>query len=177
MELIYLRALELDDLERTHRWHNDPALYESLTEPFRYVSRTAEEEWLRKKIAYSTQEMNLAICLTDDSQHIGNIYLRNIDWVSRCGELSIFIGESGQRSKGYGQAAVRLLIKHAFQDLSLLRLYLFVLAGNKPAIKMYEKCGFVVEGKLRRHLLKDGELKDTLIMGLCADDHLHKVTS
>ena len=137
---------------------------------FHYVSRTTDEEWLRKKQVFSTSEVNLAICLTNNSQHIGNIYLRNIDWIARHAELRIFIGEPDQRSKGYGQVAVRLLMKHAFEDLGLLRLYLFVLDDNQSAIRAYEKSGFVMEGRLRRHFFGEGRFKDYLIMGLCADD-------
>jgi len=169
MEPVYLRSLELDDLERTLKWHNDAALYETLTGTFRYVSRAAEEAWLRQKIAYAPDQVNLAVCLTSDAQHIGNIYLSNVDFLARHAELALFIGESQHRSKGYGRAAVRLLMKHAYQDLGLRRLYLFVLADNLPAIRVYEKCGFVVEGQLRQHVFKNGQLKDLLIMGACSD--------
>lgn len=171
MEPVYLRALEIDDLERTHKWHNDPTLYETLTSAFRYVSRAAEEEWLSKLLAYSNQQISLAICLTDESQQIGNIYLKDIDWVARHAAVAMFIGGPDQRSKGYGQAALHLLIKHAFEDLGLLRLHLLVLEDNQPAIRVYEKCGFVVEGRLRKHVFKGGEFKDVLVMGICADDY------
>jgi diamine N-acetyltransferase len=170
MELVYLRSLEFGDLERTYQWHNEPSLYQTLIGSFHYVSRFTEEEWLRKKQAYSTQEINLAICLTSNSQHIGNIYLRDIDWISRHGELGIFIGESEQRSKGLGQAAMHLLIQHAFRDLGLSRLYLTVLEENRPAIHVYEKCGFKIEGKLRKHVFKNGEFNDVIVMGLCVED-------
>jgi len=169
MSSVFLRALGLDDLDRTYRWHNDPALYESLVGTFRYVSRAAEADWLGKLQTYSTQQISLAICLTDDRQHIGNIYLRDVDWVARRAELHIFIGESNLRSRGYGQAALRLLIKHAFGDLGLLRLYVFVLADNQPAARLYEKGGFVIEGTLRQHTFKSGGFKDVLVMGLCTD--------
>jgi UDP-4-amino-4,6-dideoxy-N-acetyl-beta-L-altrosamine N-acetyltransferase len=169
MESVYLRVLELGDLDRTYKWHNDPELYRTMG-VFHYVSRATDEEWLRKKQAFSTSEVNLAICLSSNSQHIGDIYLRNIDWIARHAELHVFIAEPDQRSKGYGQAAVRLLIKHAFQNLGLQRLHLLVLEDNKPAIKVYEKCGFVVEGRLRRHVFKNGKFKDVLFMGLCAGD-------
>ena len=169
MESVYLRALELDDLDRTYKWHNDQALYRTMG-VFHFVSRGTDAEWLRKKQAFSNEEVNLAICLTENSQHIGNIYLRNIDWIARHGELRILIGEPDQRSKGYGQAAIRLLIKHAFQDLGLLRLYLFVLEDNKAALRAYETCGFILEGKLRKQFFGEGKFKDYMIMGLCADD-------
>jgi len=169
MEPVYLRALELDDLDRTYKWHNDQELYKTIG-TFHYVSRATDEEWLRKKQAYSNEEVNLAICVTANSEHIGNIYLRNIDWIARTSELRMFIGEPDQRSKGYGQAAIGLLIKHAFDDLGLLRLYLFVYDDNKPAIRSYEKCGFIIEGKLRKHFFISGKFKDCLVMGLCTDD-------
>jgi RimJ/RimL family protein N-acetyltransferase len=170
MGSVFLRALEVDDLERTYQWHNDSDLYQSLTGTFRYVSQPAEEEWLSKKQGFSTREVSLAICLSGDSEHIGNIYLNNVDWVARHASVGVFIGNSDQHGKGYGQAAMRSLIKHAFEDLGLLRLYLFVLEDNKPAIRLYEKCGFVTEGRLRKHAFKSGKHKDVLVMGLCADD-------
>jgi diamine N-acetyltransferase len=169
MESVFLRSLELDDLDRTLKWHNDPELYRTLTGVFRYVSRSTEEEWLRKKQASLPQEVNLAICLKSNSLHIGNIYIRNIDWISRNGELWIFIGETKHRSKGYGQSAIRQLIKYAFKDLGLMRLHLLVLADNKKAVRAYEKCGFVREGKLTKHFFKGGKFKDALVMGLLSE--------
>lgn len=169
---VLLRSLEIEDAERIYKWHNDANLYDSLLSPFRCVSLAVVEEWLRKKQSYSNQEINWAIYLTTNSQHIGNIYLRNIDWISRHGELNIFIGDVEQRAKGYGKAAVRLLIEYALKDLGLQRLYLFVLKDNMSAIKMYEKCGFIKEGELRGHIFKDSQFKDVLIMGLCAGDVL-----
>jgi len=120
MEPVYLRALELDDLERTYKWHNDPEMYRTLGGAFHHVSHVTEEEWLRKMVVSSPNEVNLAICLTENSLHIGNIYLRNIDWIARNGEAHLFIGEVGERSKGCGQAAIRLLVRYAFQDLGLI---------------------------------------------------------
>jgi len=172
MEAIYLRSLELNDLERTYKWHNDPELYSTLGGPFSYVSHATEEEWLRKKQTFSPREVNLAICLTENSQHIGNIYLRNIDWIARHGEVHLFIGEVGDRSKGFGQTAVHLLTKHAFQDLGLLRLYAFILEDNKPSLRMFEKCGWMAEAQLRKHAFKDGKFKDVVVIGICAGDLL-----
>jgi len=167
---VFLRPIELDDVERLHRWHNDPGLYDHLGSSYWPVSRAAVEDWVRQKQTLSRQEVNLAICATDSAEHLGNIYLRNLDWVTRHGELHLFIGEAGQRSQGYGQAAVRLLVEHAFGRLGLQRLYLFVLEENRAAVHVYEKCGFRVEGRLRRHAFKRGAFRDVLVMGLCADD-------
>lgn len=170
MEDVYLRALEPADVERTSKWHNDAGLYATLVNPFRYVSRAAEEEWIRRKTAYSQTEIQLAICLKEGERHIGNIHLTDIDWVARHACLGIFIGATSCQSKGYGQQALRLLLRHAFHDLGLYRVYLTVLEDNPRALRIYEKCGFVVEGRLRRHAYKRGQFQDLILMGLCADD-------
>jgi RimJ/RimL family protein N-acetyltransferase len=172
--LVILRALEAEDLGRIHGWHNDSRLYESLTGTFHYVSRSTVEEWLRQRQAPSQEQVSLAICERSNSQHIGNIYLQNIDWIARHAELAIFIGSQDHRSKGYGQAAVRLLLDYAFRELNLRRVLLYVLADNEPAIHVYEKCGFQVEGRLPSHVYKCGSFKDVLIMGVCAGEHLSK---
>ncbi|OHB62940.1 MAG: hypothetical protein A2Y76_11580 [Planctomycetes bacterium RBG_13_60_9] len=141
-----------------------------LVSPFRYVSHAAEEQWIRRKTAYSQTEIRLAICLKQGDQHIGNIHLTNIDWVSRHACVGIFIGEAKHWSNGYGQQAMRVLLRHAFHDLGLHRAYLTVLEDNHRAIQVYEKCGFVVEGRLRKHDFKQGRFKDLIFMGICVDD-------
>lgn len=163
---VYLRSLAQDDLDRVLNWHNDAELYSALAGHFRYVSLETETNWLRTRLE-ARDEVNLAICLFEPPEHIGNIYLRKINWVDRNAELHLFIAQREHRGKGYGTEAVRLIMKHAFEDLGLMRIYLNVLANNSGAIAMYEKSGFVMEGRLRRHALKSGVFEDVLVMGLC----------
>src|SRR5271155_1658443 len=133
---VYLRSLTQNDLDRVLGWHNDHELYSTLGGHFRYVSREAESEWLRHRLE-ARDELNLAICLHEPPEHIGNIYLRNINWVDRNAELHIFIAQPEHRGKGYGSAAVRLITKHAFEDLGLARIFLHTLAANSAAIAAY----------------------------------------
>jgi RimJ/RimL family protein N-acetyltransferase len=171
MASIFLRALEITDLERVHKWHNDFTLYANMVGPFRYVSYFAEEKWLQKKAAFSNTEINLAICLKKNQVHIGNIYVRDIDWIAKnCYFSGCLIGESEQRGKGYATEALKLMLNHCFQDLGLKRIWTYILENHDAAIRLNEKCGFIIEGTLRNHAFKHGEYKNVLIMGLCADD-------
>lgn len=166
---IHLRPLRADDFDRVFAWHNDPQLYETLTGPFRYVSRATEEEWFRQRTSRSSREISLAICVGHSERHIGNIYLKDIDWISRNAVLAIFIGDASERSKGHGVKAIRALVDHAFNDLGLKRLYLHALDDNVAAIRAYEKVGFEKEGVLRRHAFKGGRFVDLVVMGLCVE--------
>jgi RimJ/RimL family protein N-acetyltransferase len=168
---VYLRALELADLNRIYQWHNDPELYATLTSPFHPVSLQTVEDWLKKKVQYSDKEINYAICLTDTSEHIGNIYLRDIDYINRNGFLGAFIGRPENRGKGYAGEALLLAVEYAMNALGMERLYMYVLADNLPARRHLERCGFQVEGTMRRHIFKNGVFKDVLVMGMCASDY------
>jgi RimJ/RimL family protein N-acetyltransferase len=162
---VYLRPLCGDDLDRLLGWHNDPELYATLAGHFRPVAREVEQEWLQRRMA-AADELNLAICLSDSAEHVGNIYLRDINRQNLNAELHIFIARPEHRGHGYGGLAVRLITKYAFEELGLARLYLHVLASNFSAIKTYEACGFAKEGTLRGHVFKNGVFEDLVIMGL-----------
>lgn len=167
-ESVYLRGLDVSDIETCYKWHSDRGLYDTLVGPFRFVSKEAEKAWCARKAAFSSDEISLAICLRGNDKHIGNIYLSEIDWVSRRGHLSMFIGEASERGKGYGQSAVRQLISYAFVDLGLTRVFLYVLDGNNSARHVYEKCGLRPEGRLEKHVYHRGEWKDLIVMGICS---------
>ena len=172
-EPVYLRALETGDLDRIHSWHNDRDLYEMLGGAFKFVSKESTKAWLERVTGLAPQpsdEIRLAICVKETDKHVGNIYLRQINWISRNAEMQIFIGDPQERSKGYGQSALRQLLVYAFRDLNLKRVHLGVLHGNSAA-RGYEKAGFVVEGMLKNHVFKQGQWKDVVVMGLCAEDY------
>jgi RimJ/RimL family protein N-acetyltransferase len=78
---------------------------------------------------------------------IGTCQLHDIDRGAGTAQLQIRIGERDAWGRGYGTEAVRLLVRHAFEELGLNRVDLHVFATNEPAIRAYEKAGFVHEGE------------------------------
>jgi len=64
------------------------------------------------------------------------------------------------QGKGYGTFATNEVLKFAFRKLNLNRVYLNVFSDNTNAIRLYEKYGFVFEGKFKQHLKVKGILKD-----------------
>jgi RimJ/RimL family protein N-acetyltransferase len=62
------------------------------------------------------------------------------------------------------------MLAHLFEEVGVHRVDLEVYAFNPRAQRSYEKCGFVVEGRLRESLLWGGERVDTIVMGLLRAD-------
>lgn len=97
---------------------------------------------------------------------IGEIKLHSISAQDRRASMAIAIYDPQQLGKGLGSAAIRLLLHHAFTELNFHRIGIRVLAYNERAIRAYQKCGFVVEGRERETALVDGVWHDDLMMGL-----------
>lgn len=73
------------------------------------------------------------------------------------------IGDSKNQGKGIGTFAVKEILNHGFNNLNLNRIQLNVLNYNHRAIKLYEKCGFKLEGKKDRKFTK----MESLLICIC----------
>jgi putative acetyltransferase len=66
--------------------------------------------------------------------------------------------------RGIGSAMLAALIDTADNWLALKRLELTVYVDNEPAIKLYKKFGFVLEGTRRADVFRDGRYVDSYQM-------------
>ena len=46
------------------------------------------------------------------------------------------------------------------------KIYLHVFKANIKALRLYNKLGFIEEGILRRHIFKNGDFKDVVVMSI-----------
>ena len=61
---------------------------------------------------------------------------------------------------------MRQLVEFAFVRRNLSRIHLQAIASNTAALRSYEKAGFVVEGRLRKHAWVRGAYEDIVLMGI-----------
>lgn len=167
---IYLRAFEIDDYKTTHAWRSDAEINSMVTGRKYFVSSEYEKKWIEDAIHNNKNQVKLAVCLKGSDEHIGNVYLTNIDWFNRNGDFALLIGKKKYWGKGYGEELTLLMLKHAFYDLGLNRIESRQLITNKSSIRVHEKCGFKNEGRKRKAILKDGEYKDLNLMSILKDD-------
>lgn len=110
----------------------------------------------------------LRFAIEADGAFVGTCVLHEMDRFNRRSQVGIWIGDPGMRGRGYGREALSLLIDVAFRYHNLRRLWLTVLADNESAIRCYQACGFVEEGRMREHDWVDGKYEDLVVMGLVA---------
>ena len=162
-----LRASERVDIPNFVRWINDPEVTGGLL-IYLPMSQVEEEAWFENMMKGPAEAHVLVIeaACPDGWRPIGTCSFHDIHWKDRLGEVGILIGEKEYWGQGYGTEAMRLLVRHGFNDLNLNRIFLQVFDNNPRAIRSYEKIGFVHEGRLRQDVYKNGSYHDVLIMAI-----------
>lgn len=80
-----------------------------------------------------------------------------------------------QPRRGYGRELVRWAQQQIFEERSAHRLYLEVVAHNHGARKLYEACGFTLEGVFRHGFpADDGTYHDLAAYGMLRTEYVHR---
>lgn len=161
---IVLRLMRDEDTELIIAWRNSQDVRKNFIyqEPF---TREGHENWVRTMIR-TGRAVQMMICELETGKPLGSVYIRDIDRHHNKAEYGIFIGEPQARGRGIGTAAARLMLRYCFEEEGLHRVYLRALAGNRPAIRSYEKAGFVREGCLRDDVFVNGSYCDVIWMAV-----------
>ncbi|HWP68640.1 MAG TPA: GNAT family protein [Rectinemataceae bacterium] len=106
-----------------------------------------------------------------DDEAIGYGLLMDRDEYNREVMLAITIGDKGDRGRGFGEDAVRLLLKHAFIDLNMESVHLGVYEYNTSAIRVYEKAGFKFVGKRRHARIIGNKFYDEVVMDIVSSEY------
>lgn len=154
------------------RWELDTKFFRLFdTEPLRLSSEKKIKEGLEQNLDKDEPgNISFAIQAIEDSKMIGFIGLFALSWKDRDALVAIGIGERTYWGKGYGTEAMDLLLEYAFLELNLRRIGLIVFEYNTRAIRSYEKCGFIPEGRIRGAIMRDGQRWDWLVMGLLREE-------
>lgn len=169
-ELVRLRELRRGDLGTIVEHYNDPEVIRFLafwTAPYGEHDANAFFD-AQMQLPPETRVMAIARC--DDDAFVGTIGFHRVNWRVRSGSIGVAIWAPEGRDRGYGTEAMRLLCRWAFDTLNLNRLELSVWAYNERAARVYEKVGFVHEGRRREAWYWEGEYSDVLDMGLLRAD-------
>jgi putative acetyltransferase len=99
-------------------------------------------------------------------RHVGQLFLTNRAGI---GDIGMAV-DAAWRGQGVGSALLAAAVEWA-RAHDLHKLALQVWPHNVAAQRLYEKFGFVAEGRLRRqYRRRNGELWDAVVMGLVLDE-------
>lgn len=151
-----LRKLKEKDAPLMEEWMKDKKVNRFFRFDPAMITSQSVLEFIGKN--QNTENSYHFAVVDEEDVYLGTVSLKNIDLVSRNGEYAISIRSSAQ-GLGAGLFATHEILKFAFNQLGLERIYLNVFSDNIHAIQFYQKMGFVLEGEFIDHLRVRGELK------------------
>jgi RimJ/RimL family protein N-acetyltransferase len=162
---VVLRRHVADNLGAFRRWYSDPEVVR-LTRYQDGPMQPDEIERFFQVRALGSGSLAMAIHVRETRRLIGSCAFSQMDGDNGSVLFHITIGERDAWGHGYGTEATRLMVEHAFQTLGLHRVALSVFAFNERAIRSYRRVGFVLEGRSREAIWRDGRWWDELHMSL-----------
>jgi RimJ/RimL family protein N-acetyltransferase len=160
---VVLRAIRESDLPDYVQWFNDPEVTQFTQLESGEITLEGEREWFRRVTSPENPDRNWAI--EAEGRHIGNCRL-HLEHEGRMGAFGIIIGDKTAWNRGYGTAATKEVLRIAFAEMKLHRVFLCTHGDNARAIRCYEKCGFRHEGRWIQARRKRGEWRDTVWMAV-----------
>ena len=169
--LIYLRALEPEDLDLVFKIENDEDLWE-LTTTITPFSRFLLKQYLKNahRDIFEVKQLRLVICNSETDEPLGMIDLFDYEPKQKRAGLGILIFSATERGKGYGAEALQLILNYSFKRLELHQVYANILETNSASLKLFEKQGFKQVGLKKDWVRINGSFENEYLYQLIHTD-------
>jgi len=159
-ENIFLRALELSDLDFLYTLENDESLWEvsNTTTPYsKYILNQYLENSHRD--IYDVKQLRLVICNNDNKEVVGLIDLYDFEPKHNRVGVGIVIFSEEDKRKGFASEALQLTCNYAFTHLNVRQVFAGITEENKGSIQLFENAGFERSGVKKDWIFSEGKFK------------------
>ena len=163
-----LRDLKLKDAPLMLEWMHDEELVRFFRTDFQDKTLGDCEAFIQT--AAAEQNRHWAIC-NDEDEYLGTVSLKHMDPQNGTAEYAIAMRRCALGT-GAARCATEEVLRTAFEELGLNRVYLNVLEDNVRANKFYGKTGFLCEGTFREHLYVNGTYRNLRWFAMTRADYL-----
>jgi diamine N-acetyltransferase len=148
-ELIRLRAVEPEDLDRLYVWENNPQLW-SVGNTRNPYSRFVLKQYIlnSEKDIYETHQLRLMIESVKTRETVGTVDLFDFDIHHSRIALGLFVDPVFQ-GKGFARESLHLIEDYIFNYLKVNQLYCQISESNTASRRMFEKEGYETNGILK----------------------------
>ena len=156
-----VRDWRMEDASSLAKHANNRRVWITLRDrfPHPYTIDNAKEFLERTFTAQPRQNF----CIEIDGAAVGGIGVHPGEDVHRhVASIGYWLSEEfwGQ---GVMSEVVPTFVNYCFENFSLDRIFAEAYSTNPASARVLEKAGFVLEGRLRKHVIKDGQILDSLL--------------
>jgi RimJ/RimL family protein N-acetyltransferase len=167
---IRLRGIEPEDAEVFHTWNLDSEtarLVDFMQPP---ESLAGVKAWTQKVASARMQDDKFEAAMeNEEGVLVGIINTHAID--RRVGAFRYGLAVRPEyRGRGYASEAIILVLRYYFEELRYQKVNATVYSYNPASMRLHEKLGFLLEGRLRRIIYTRGQYYDELYYGMTAEE-------
>jgi [ribosomal protein S5]-alanine N-acetyltransferase len=159
---LILRPWRPADLDALVRYANNRNVWINLKDRFPHPYTEADgRAWIAHCEARTGKPISFAVDWQREA--IGGIGIEPLDDVYRLtASIGYWLGEPFW-GRGFMSHAAQAMTAYAFATFDLHRLQAAVFGWNIASARVLEKAGYTFEGRMRRSIIKDGRIADTLL--------------
>ena len=168
-ERLILREITQDDFQAVHEYASDPETVRYM--PFGPNTMEETQEFIDRNLKRQNEQprtdYGLGIILKSEDRLIGACGMHGVT------EIQASIGYVLNRrywGHGYATEAAKALIGYLFNELGVHRVYASCDPDNHASVRVLEKVGMSLEGRLRENMVIHGEYRDSLIFGILVNE-------
>ena len=155
-----LRPWRSADVDALVRHADNRNIWRNVLDSFPHPYTRADGVDYIERIVPASEGVILAIEV--EGEAAGSIGLhRQLGVWRHSAEIGYWLSES-YWGRGITTDAVRVLTRYGFDELGLVRLFARVFEWNPASARVLEKAGYVLEGRHRNAVMKDGQVIDEL---------------
>lgn len=156
LDMNAIRRLELKDAEGMLEWMHDCDVNKYFQYPFAQSTLDSVNQFINN--SFNDENQHFAI-VNEKDEYCGTVSLKNISYTNGNAEYAIVLRKCAQ-GMGIAHKATEEILQYAFRQLKLHKVYLNVLSENIRARRLYEKCGFLLEGLAKDAVQINGSYYD-----------------
>lgn len=162
-----VRSYRASDAPSLARHADNRKIWLNLRDAFPHPYGVGDARAFIAKALSDRPETMFAICV-DDVAAGGIGFKLHADVERISAEIGYWLGEA-YWNRGIATEALRALTLHAIERHGLKRVYAVPYETNPASVRVLEKAGYVLEGRMRRSALKDGRILDQLLYAYVVD--------
>ena len=166
-DIFLLREIEEKDLETVLRWRNSERVSRNMFTD-RVITFDEHKNWF---IGIRHNPDSKCLVFEYERMPAGVVNFTGIDEVNGRCHWGFYLGETGL-PPGTGSVMGFLGLEYAFSHFKICKICSEVFAFNEASINYHKKLGFIEEGRLAAHAMKNGSCEDVILFALFKDHWL-----
>lgn len=155
---IKIRPIEMSDLDDIHEFASNPNVKQYIGWPLMETKKQTEDHVALMMSRNEAQTHVYASVIEKESNKvIGTLMIFGFDEEANHAEIGYVFSESSW-GKGYGTEAIGILCDHAFNKMSLRKLFARIVEINVGSAKVLKKNDFTLEATLKDYYCIHGAL-------------------